>query len=238
MGQILVELQEFMGNDRSIANSAWTSSFDKDKRDARSDEQVCDLVKRLAKEGHSTPFESVIFRFWIRMPIFVDRQHMTHRIASHNGLSGRYRTMPTDYYDLPDDVESILNKVDLRCYKSNPNQPERSIYSEYYESCEIANNNYRYAIDSMKKAEKDGAITNQEFKRAREVLRGQLPTAGMVERTTIMNLRSFANYQKLRNSSHAQPEIKTVAELMLKSVVESNICPVALEALKEKCWNI
>src|SRR5579864_3446203 len=103
MSKILVELQETMGSDRSIANAAWTSSFDKEKREARTDQQVADIVSRLAKDGHSTPFESVIFRFWMRIPIFTDRQHMTHRIASHNGLSGRYRTMPTDYFDLPDD---------------------------------------------------------------------------------------------------------------------------------------
>jgi thymidylate synthase ThyX len=74
MKQICVELQEAMGSDRSVANSAWTSSFDKNKRDIKTDEQVADLVKRLALEGHSTPFESVVFRFWLRIPIFVDRQ--------------------------------------------------------------------------------------------------------------------------------------------------------------------
>jgi thymidylate synthase (FAD) len=238
MSQILVELQEFMGSDRSIANAAWTSSFNKDKRDAKTDQQVTDLVRRLAKEGHATPFESVVVRFWIRHPIFVDRQHMTHRIASHNGLSGRYRTMPLDYFDIPIDVEDIIQKVDEKDFKSNPNQPKRSIFEEYYQSCEIAVNNYSYAIESLKKAEKDNTITNHEFKRAREILRGQLPTAGMTERTTIFNLRSFANYQKLRNSDYAQPEIKEIAELMLKCVIDSGICPIAIEALKENGWKI
>lgn len=237
-GEIRVELQETMGSDRSIANSAWTSSFDKNKRDTKTDEQVSDLVKRLALEGHSTPFESVVFRFWLRIPIFVDRQHMTHRIASHNGLSGRYRTMPKDYFELPEDVENIIEKVDLQKYMSNPNQPERSIFQEYYQSCEIATNNYTYAIDSLKKAEKANIISNQEYKRAREVLRGQLPTAGMTERTTVTNLRSFSNYQRLRNSDYAQPEIKAVAQLMLETVERAKVCPIAIEALKSVGWRI
>jgi thymidylate synthase ThyX len=60
----------------------------------------------------------------------------------------------------------------------------------------------------------------------------------MTERVTIFNLRSFANYQKLRNSPHAQPEIRQVAQLMLEAVKEANICPIAIEALERNGWNI
>jgi thymidylate synthase ThyX len=60
----------------------------------------------------------------------------------------------------------------------------------------------------------------------------------MTERVSIFNLRSFANYQKLRNSPHAQPEIRIVAELMLEELEEKNVCPVALQALKRNNWNI
>ena len=227
--QILVELQESMGSDISIANAAWTSTYDKNKREEKylDDEKIASLVKRLIVDKHGTPIESVIFRFWIRMPIFVDRQHMTHRIASHNGLSGRYRTMPEDYYQIPEDVNLILNK----CGRQN-------IAKNYNDICTEANNLYRQAINDLKMAEKNNIITNDEFKRAREILRGQLPTSGMTERTTVMNLRSFANYQKQRNSNYAQPEIKMVAQLMLSEVEKANVCPVALKTLKEVNWSI
>ena len=235
--QILVELQEHMGSDRSIAASACTSSMDLGKRSVKTDAQVEDMVRRLAADGHSTPFESVVLRFWIRWPIFSDRQHMTHRIASHNGLSGRYRTMPLDYFELPDDVLDVLKNVDG--IVANPcHNPDWNILDSYYESCETAVNNYKLGIDQLKAAEKQGAITNDQFKRVREVLRGQLPTAGMVERITVMNLRSFANYQRLRNSSHAQPEIREAAQEMLRLVEESKVCPIAIEALKSVGWRI
>lgn len=225
--QILVELQDSMGSDRSIAEAAWTSSFDKCKRDTKTDEQVTELVQRLAKDGHSTPFESVVLRFWMRIPIFTDRQLMTHRIASHSGLSGRYRTMPTDFFYIPEDVENIINKA-----------PNFDLIQDYFESCSLAVSNYEVAIGHLKGAEKQGHITNQEFKRAREILRGQLPTAGMTERTSIFNLRSFCNFQRLRNSEHAQPEIRQVAVMMLEEVKKANICPVAIEALENKGWSL
>lgn len=229
--QILVELQEYMGSDRAIANAAWTSSFNKERREDMTVEKVNKVVHMLARDGHATPFESVVLRFWIRMPIMTDRQHMTHRIASHNGLSGRYRTMPLDYFKVPSDVEAIF-------IKANPDKQYAPLEFLYRQSCDLAVQNYSTTIECLKKAESNGIITNAEFKRAREIARGQLPTAGMVERTTIMNLRSFANYQKLRNSEHAQSEIRQVAQLMLKEVEDAQIAPVAIEALKLKGWNL
>lgn len=229
-GKIIVELQEWMGSDASIANAAWTSTYDKDRREEKYDdpEKVASIVPRLIKDNHGTPIESVILRFWIRMPIFTDRQHMTHRIASHNGLSGRYRTMPDDWYGLPSDVNDIINKATVG----------GGIQSRYEESCKLANENYKYSIEALKRSEKDGWITNAEFKRCREVLRGQLPQAGMIERTTIMNLRSFANYIRQRLSDHAQPEIREVARQMLEQVEAANICPEAIKALKEIGWKL
>lgn len=235
MSKILVELQEFMGSDESIANAAWTSTYDKSKREDKYDdpEKVKNIVKKLILDGHGTPIESVILRFWIRMPIFTDRQHMTHRMASHNGLSGRYRTMPEDWFSLPDDVLQIFDKAVPNWNGTYGDQAKL----EYDTMCKMVTDSYKYQIGVLKVAETNGLISNKEFKRAREVVRGQLPTAGMVERTTIMNLRSFANYQYQRNSDHAQPEIKQVAQLMLQAVKEAGVAPVAIKTLEEIGWD-
>jgi len=229
MNGILVELQETMGSDTSIANAAWCSTYDKDKREGKYDDpdKVADLVERLITDGHGTPVESVVFRFWIRMPIFIDRQHVTHRLASHNGLSGRYRTMPHDWYNVPEDVKEILNKVNCPGY-----------IDEYEVNCHKAYESYNYQIKKLKEKEKVGELTNAEFKRVREVIRGQLPTAGFVERTTVMNLRSFANYIRQRTDSHAQKEIQFVANEMLRAVKEANVCPTAIATLEKTGWAI
>ena len=232
MSKIEVELQETMGSDESVANAAWCSSYDKSRReDKYSDpEKVANLVVRLIHDGHLVPLESVIFRFWIRMPIFTDRQHMTHRVASQNGLSGRYRTMPEDFYGLPQDCVDIMNKI-------NPSVGDLAAI-QYDEICKSANKWYKYQLTTLKEAEKQGKIDNNEYKRVREMMRCVLPVAGMVERTTVMNLRSFANYQRLRNSPHAQPEIREVARLMLEAVEKANIAPIAIKTLKEINWDI
>lgn len=228
-GKILVELQEWMGSDESIANAAWTSTYDKDRREDKYDDpdKVDRIVRMLIQDGHSVPVESVVMRFWIRMPIFTDRQHMTHRLASHNGLSGRYRTMPSDYFKLPKDVKDIFKKAGAD-----------SLIDVYQLQMDSQWTTYNQMIQVLKDAEKNKVIKNPEFKRCREVVRGVLGTSFMVERTSIFNLRSFGNYMMLRRSDHAQPEIKQVAELMYQAVIEKGIAPIAIEELEKKGWKI
>ena len=226
--QIKVELLETMGSDQAIAHSAWTSSLDISKKELRTEEDITRVVNMLADLKHSVPFESVVMRFWMRIPISTDRQVMTHRIASHSGMSGRYRTMPNDFLEMPDDAKTILNKLTGNTY-----------YIKYYqEICEDANQAYRQVLNDCKQAEKAGMISNQEYKRLREVYRNILPQGNMTERVTVMNLRSFANFYKLRSKMDAQPEIQELANKMMEALKESNICPIALTALERNNWTI
>lgn len=228
LNQIQVELQEVMGNDRQIAEAAWTSSLDYQLKKTRSDEDVKRIVNMLADSGHSTPFESVVLRFWIKMPIQTDRQFITHRLQSASGMSGRYRTMPHEYLDVPLDVEEIMEKL----------PSDQDWFQEYYNICETSNNMYRFLLSKAKESEKRNEITNVEYKRLREFYRGMLPLNNLTERISIMNLRAWCNFYKLRSSKDAQPEIRLVADLMLQELKDKNVAPLALEALERNGWKI
>ena len=225
MNQIKVQIQEIYGDDRSVAMSAWTSSYDSEVKELKTDEDVARVVNMLADLKHSVPFESIICRIWMRLPIAIDRQHMTHRIGSHSGMSGRYRTMPNEYYDMPDDVMRILGKADIRIL-------------DYASVCSLANQTYNKQVEYLKQEEKDGNISNKELKRAREFLRGMLPQHNITERVSIMNLRSLANYIKLRAKPDAQPEIQYIAREIERQLRESGKCPIAIEALERNNWII
>ncbi len=234
MKQIKVELQEFMGSDRKIAEAAWTSSLDKNLKEARTDEDIKRVINLLATEKHSVPFESVIFRFWIKTPIAIDRQLVVHRVASHSGMSGRYRTMPTEYLDIPDDVISITDKIDNYYFKQYGVK-----YRELYKQiCSKANSEYSFIMAAIKDDKSRGVINNEEYKRLREFFRGMLPQHNMTERVTVINLRSWSNFYRLRSSSHAQPEIQYIASLMHAEIKAKNVCPIALEALEANNWQI
>lgn len=227
---IKVELQSWMGDDKAIAEAAWTSSFDYIKKQGRTDADVEKVVKLLADSKHSVPFESVLFRFWYKLPIAIDRQHMTHRIASHSGMSGRYRTMPGDWLNMPQDVKDIIEQTE---------GPDLSMMDlEYDLICERANKWYGETSAYFKGKRDEGLITPAQYKRVREFTRGVLPQHNMTERVTIMNLRSFSNYYKLRSKMDAQPEIQNIAEQMLAQVEDSKACPIAIKALKDNDWAI
>lgn len=237
MNQIKVELQSTFGTDRDVANAAWTSSYEHQKKKQRTDEDVKRVINLLADQKHSVPFEGIIFRFWIKMSIATDRQFMTHRLQSASGMSGRYRTMPNEYLDLPEDVENILDKFKIEAGLST-NPTTINAFQEYYKLCESANNMYSIVSRAAKEAEKNQIISNSEYKRLREFYRGVLPQHNMTERVTVINLRSFANFIKLRLSEHAQPEIREVARQMLEQVKQNQDIKYAIEALERNNWVI
>lgn len=196
------------------------------RKESRTDEDTARVVNLLADSKHSVPFESIIFRFWMRVPIFVDRQYMTHRLQSASGMSGRYRTMPSDFYELPEDVLAVLKE-------HSPNS-----IATYASLSRFCNNMYREALDKLKKVKEEGNLSSSDYKRCREVLRGVLPQGNMTERVSVINLRSFSNFYKLRSKEDAQPEIQFLAKGMLERIVERGQCPIAIEAVSRNNWVI
>ena len=81
--------------DSSIVQSARVSYGDGTKT-SRGDRG---LIRYLLRHWHTTPFEMVEFKFHIKMPIYIARQHMRHRTASINELSARYSVVPKEYYE-------------------------------------------------------------------------------------------------------------------------------------------
>lgn len=86
----------FDADDRDIANAA-RMSFDQTDSD-RTEEQDFNLSRYLMKNWHTSPFEMIECWFEMKMPIFIARQFIRHRTASVNEVSGRYVTLPAEWY--------------------------------------------------------------------------------------------------------------------------------------------
>lgn len=232
----MVILLEVMGSDRAIAESAWTSSSTFESKSQRPDEDVERLVPMLIRQEHSTPIESVVFRWWIKMPTAVDREFMTHRLQSANGMSARYRTLPREWQGLPLDAYQILKRIDT--------EKAKDIAVRYDSLFGTAFDLYESTLKLAKQAEQEGAITNREYKRIRDCIRMVIPVGNLVERISTMNLRAFANFYRLRsNRDFALAEIADVADGMLRSIKEYNEknergCPIAIRTLEEVGWRI
>ncbi len=62
------------------------------------------------RERHGSPFEHGYFRFIVKAPLFVVREHHRHRAGhSYNEWSGRYSKMDPEFY-VPENVRTQVGK--------------------------------------------------------------------------------------------------------------------------------
>jgi len=104
-----VRLVEYMGGDESVIRNARRCWRSEDKSNEESDRN---LIRHLLREGHMTPFETIVFTFDVKCPIFVARQWMRHRIGSFNEESLRYCVAERDYF-----IPHGLNQQQLAFWK-------------------------------------------------------------------------------------------------------------------------
>lgn len=89
-------LRCFDADDTDVANAA-RMSFDGMDQD-RTYEDEMRLNRYLMKNHHDTPFESIVVWLEYKLPIFVARQFVRHRTQALNEVSGRYVTLPAEWY--------------------------------------------------------------------------------------------------------------------------------------------
>lgn len=89
-------IRAFDADDVDPANAA-RMSFDNMDED-RTAEEDFRLARYLMKNWHTSPFEMIECWFEMKMPIFLARQFVRHRTAMLNEVSGRYITLPAEWY--------------------------------------------------------------------------------------------------------------------------------------------
>ena len=187
-----VELIGFYGDDIVHAQSAWTStSRDLDESKLN---RVASLLDMLAADGHHTPFEKSSLHFLVNTDIATHIQLLKHRIGvSINAESARYKELKDDKNYLPEDwpVEWIKK---LESFST------------------ISNSMYHDCVESLT------PVLGR--KRAKESARFFKLYNSQITSDIMFNWRSFYHFLQLRNSEHAQVEIRDIAQQMLTLVKE------------------
>lgn len=246
--QIEVKLLDTWGTDETIANSAWVSTSKENKE--RTSDDILRVVSQMIPFGelvdHGTPLESVWLRYWIRLPIFLERQWDKYRMTiqlqdykvecefgpmgrdniTQNELSLRYKTMPNSYLSMPEDVRDISNKV------------SPYMAPEYHVEMFGQKTKYDSIVTRLFNAKDEGKITYAELKRAREFYRGILGTGFFTDMQIILNGNALKNILNQRLDKHAQPEAQQVARMMLDAALADGKIGNMLEAASKKYgWN-
>jgi thymidylate synthase (FAD) len=204
-----VELIGYYGSDTLIACSAWTSTSRDLSEDKKS--RIPKLINMLWRDGHETPFEKGMVHFLVDTDIASHIHLLKHRISSMNAESARYKELKEDKYYVPQDWNGIYPSKDIGPNEDFPwattQQSWKDILEEY---TKIGNDLYHQCLKDLE--------PTLGRKRAKESARFFKTYNSQIQADISFNMRSFANFLKLRNSEHAQLEIREIAQEMLELV--------------------
>ena len=214
-----VSLIGWYGSDEIVACSAWTSTSRELTEEKK--KRIPKLIEMLWNEGHETPFEKATVHFLVDCDIASHIHLLKHRIASINAESARYKELKEDKFYLPQDWKGSGENGDVLTYW----------YDELESLTKDANELYHKCLEDLT------PILGR--KRAKESARFFKTYNSQIQADVMFNMRSFANFIKLRNSEHAQLEIREIAQQMWDLVenIPGNPFKETLKVIKTKIEN-
>jgi thymidylate synthase (FAD) len=199
-----VQLIGWYGGDEVNACSAWTSTS-RELTDGKRG-RIGKLLKDLAANGHETPFEKTMVHFLVDTDIATHIHLLKHRITSINAESARYKELKEDKNYIPTDWPDHWKE---QLIKHN----------------EQGDRLYHQCITNLVEG-------GMDRKRAKESSRYFKGYNSQIQADIMFNFRSFVNFQRLRNSPHAQLEIRQIAQEMVELIksIEGNPLKYTIEA--------
>lgn len=205
-GQGWVGLIDHLGSETTIVNAARVSFGRlKDKMDDRD----ITLLNYLIENKHTSPLEHVVFTFSVHCPLFVRGQWHRHRTWSYNEISRRYTEIDMEFYTPP------------KLRQQAENNRQASISSPDFQDREL--------IKKIEAFNKKSLAFYEELLASgvcREQARGVLPQNMMVTFWGTVNLGNLLHFLELRDSEHAQWEIREYA-IAIKKLIKPLIPNVA-----------
>jgi thymidylate synthase (FAD) len=186
-------LDAALASDLAVVNGARVS-FNQESQEM--EERDAGLIGFLMREKHGSPFEHGYFRFLVKAPLFVVREHHRHRAGhSYNEWSGRYSKMEPEFY-VPDFIRTQVGKPGAYSFEPVDDQTREAA------RVEIESNALR-AFQSYERLLERGV--------AKEVARAVLPLSTYTKYYWSCNPRSLMHFCSLRNHDAAQFEIRQYA---------------------------
>jgi len=189
-----VALDGVLASDLAVANGARVSFNQAAQELSERDEG---LIRFLMRDRHGSPFEHGYFRFIVKAPIFVVREHHRHRAGhSYNEWSGRYSKMQAEFY-VPDNVRTQVGKPGAYTFEPVDAETRDAAREEIERQSQEAFAAYERML---------------ELGVAKEVARSVLPLNMYTTYYWSCNPRSLMHFCSLRNSEFAQYEIRRYAQ--------------------------
>jgi thymidylate synthase (FAD) len=220
-----VRVIDYMGDDQAIVQAARVSYG----RGTKKVSEDTGLIRYLMRHRHTTPFEMCEIKFHVKLPIFVARQWIRHRMASVNEYSARYSVMDREFY--------IPAQAQLAA-QSTLNRQGRDAVLEGTEAAEVlgllredADRCYRDYTWMLNEGTEESPADPTRQGLARELARMNLTLNTYTQWYWKTDLHNLFHFLALRADSHAQYEIRVYAEAMLEMV--DAWVPIAAQAFRD-----
>ena len=203
-----VRVIDYMGDDGAVVQAARVSYG----RGTRKVSEDAGLIRYLMRHRHSTPFEMCEIKFHVKLPIFVARQWIRHRMANVNEYSARYSILDREFYiPAPENLAA----------QSSVNRQGRGDVLQGAEAEQVldllrgdAMQTYDHYAQMLNE---DGADPARQGL-ARELARMNLTLNTYTQWYWKSDLHNLLNFLGLRADGHAQYEIRVYADAMLRAV--------------------
>lgn len=201
-----IRVIDYMGDDSAIVQAARVS-YGKGTRSITNDRG---LIRYLVRHRHTTPLEMCELKLHVKLPIFVARQWIRHRMASVNEYSARYSILDREFY-VPD-AEQLAQQS-----STNRQGRERALSSheaDHVRGLLIADASRCYATyEGLLNDRGDGTPIDPESPMlARELARMDLTLAYYTQWYWKIDLHNLLHFLSLRMDAHAQWEIRVYAD--------------------------
>lgn len=209
-----VRVVDYMGDDAAVVQAARVS-YGRGTKPLREDRG---LIRYLMRHRHTTPFEMCELKLHVKLPIFVARQWIRHRMASVNEASARYSVLDREFY---------LPRAEDLAVQSKDNKQGRGEGLSAEAAARVLGLLRRDAMQAYDSYEQ--LIEGEGL--ARELARMELSLNYYTQWYWKIDLHNLLHFLSLRMDSHAQLEIRVYAEL-IGGLVERWV-PMCYEAFRD-----
>ena len=230
-----VRVVDYMGNDAAIVQAARVS-YGRGTKRTRDDQG---LINYLMRNAHTSPFEMCEIKLHVKLPIFVARQWIRHRMANVNEYSARYSVLDREFYVPQGDqlaIQSSTNNqgrgqvgageqltlgttpVPQAASPSNPRRRtarERSDEAQRARAAQTETQRVQESMaeDAQRSFDQYDSLLSGGF--ARELARIGLPLSTYTQWYWKTDLHNLLHFLALRADAHAQWEIQEYARVIL-----------------------
>lgn len=230
-----IRVVDYMGDDAAICQAARVS-YGAGTKQVSNDRG---LINYLMRHRHTSPFEMCELKLHVKLPIFVARQWIRHRMANVNEYSARYSVMEREFY-LPDDEFTKLEK-DKKTREKRAGTEQTSLFeapSAAPKDSAAQSTTNKQGREDVLESERvkehirtmsrissaaftayDKLLGNDEQAGlARELARSVLPVSTYTQWYWKTDLHNLLHFISLRADHHAQYEIRAYADVLFDVV--------------------